>query len=457
MKKVYLSFGQKPKNYLPKIESRRLQLRSFANVAYKSDGKDDDDEGDDVIVKSIKDLGQKHKTAIEEVKGLITTETTKAKDEIKADFETRITEAKSEAQKATTAVDELKGDIAIIKSLGDSKPKEEKTFNEILAETVKANIEAIKNHKKGQVLTFRMKGFEDETVKEVKTVGDMSATNFTGIGNFTTDRRTQIIETPYNRVWLSDILPTGSSSNSSSVLYPKENGGEGAAALWTDYTADKAQMDFDLTTQSAFFKWIAGIVIIDRETLDDVDFMISYLQQKMLVSLKTAENNFILNGSTDTNPVSGLLDLATAYDGAYTVAVERIIDAAWGQIVENTKNFYNPTDVILTPREAVGIGLNKASGSGEYDLPPGSVGFVNGRLTIGGLQTVTTTEVGTGNFLAFDRNATMFIRRMMPEIRMFEDAALAKKNKVMFRIEERATLIGFNNDAIVSGTLAAAP
>jgi hypothetical protein len=50
----------------------------------------------------------------------------------------------------------------------------------------------------------------------------------------------------------------------------------------------------------------------------------------------------------------------------------------------------------------------------------------------------------------------MFIRRMSPELRMFEDSALAKKNKIMFRIEERATLIGFNDAAIVSGTLPAA-
>jgi hypothetical protein len=47
----------------------------------------------------------------------------------------------------------------------------------------------------------------------------------------------------------------------------------------------------------------------------------------------------------------------------------------------------------------------------------------------------------------------MFIRRMNPELRMFEDATLAKKNKIMFRIEERATVIGFNNKAIVKGLL----
>ena len=47
----------------------------------------------------------------------------------------------------------------------------------------------------------------------------------------------------------------------------------------------------------------------------------------------------------------------------------------------------------------------------------------------------------------------MFLRRMQPEIRMFEDAELAKVNKVMFRVEERVTQVIFNTDALVKGEL----
>jgi hypothetical protein len=82
------------------------------------------------------------------------------------------------------------------------------------------------------------------------------------------------------------------------------------------------------------------------------------------------------------------------------------------------------------------------------------VAFAQGNLQIGGLTVAKTTQIGTGNFLTFDRNATMFIKRLQPELRMFEDAALAKLNRVMFRIEERATLAIFNNQALVKGTLA---
>ena len=355
---------------------------------------------------------------------------------LKQEFETK----SAEMQKHLDALD-----VRLQEAKKNQGKLEVKTFNQHLADAIQDNADKIKGHSQKGSPELRM---------EMKAVGDMSiAANFPGATPFIQEVRNNLIETPYNRVWLADLLPQGT-SNANSIIYPKENGGEGAAAVWTDRTANKAQMDFDLTSQSAFFKWIAGWVEVDREMLDDIPFLTSYLQTKMLISLKTAENAFILNGTADTNPVQGLLDVATAYNGTYTAAVDRIIDAGWGQIVEDTFEFYNPTTAILTPRDAVAVGLNKADGSGEYDLPNGSVAFSNGRLQVGGLTVAPTTQVGTGNFLVFDRNATLLVNRLAPEIRMFEDAVLAKKNRVMFRIEERVTLAIFNNQAVVSGTLA---
>lgn len=332
---------------------------------------------------------------------------------------------------------------AEIKRMRQTSPNGEevvKSFNEYLADGIKENAEAIKNYKGGE-LTISL-----------KAVGDMSiANNFPNATPFIQDVRTGLIPSVYDRTWIADILPQGTSTGNS-VLYPKENGGEGGVALWSG-TGDKAQVDFDLTSQSAFFKWLAGWVIVDREMLDDIAWLTSYLQNKLLISLKLAENDFVLNGSTGTNPVQGLLDAATAYNGTFTTPVDRIIDAGYGQIVEDTKQFYKPTNTILNPRDAVAIGLNKADGSGEYNLPAGSVAFANGNLTIGGLVNVESTEMDKGDFLVFDRNVIMFLRRLQPEIRMFEDAALAKQNKVMFRIEERATQAIFNNSAIVTGEL----
>ena len=378
------------------------------------------------------------KKAKEEAEKLIE----KAKEEAKKETEELLKKSKDEYQKE---LDKVSAQVKKYSQTSVRRDVERSSFNDNLEEAIKENKEAIQGFKKGQ----------EEMTISLKAVGDMSiSANFPGATPFIQDVRPGLIESPYNRVWLGDLLPAGTSQGNS-LLYPKENGGEGGAGLWTDKEQDKSQMDFDLTTESAFFKWIAGTVVVEREMLDDIPWLISYLRNKMLVSLKTAENDFILNGSSDSNPVTGLLDAATDYDGDFTTPVDRIIDAGWGQIVEDTFDFYNPTHTILTPRDSVKIGLNKADGSKEYDLPAGSVAFANGQLSVGGLTVAKTTQIGSGNFLTFDRNATMFVKRTQPEIRMFEDWALAKKNKVGFRIEERATLTIFNNEALVKGELEA--
>lgn len=352
-----------------------------------------------------------------------------------------VDEAKAEMQKSVDAVSaSLKAHKQTSKTQDVERPE---SFNELIAEAVTKAAEDIKNFKQGS----------PELRIEMKAVGDMSiAANFPNSGAFTQDVRNQLIVNPYERTWLSDILPQGTSTGSS-VLFPKENGGEGGVAPWVNPAVDKALIDYDLTSQAAHFKWLAGHVIIDREMLDDIPFLISYLQSKMLISYKISENNFILNGTTDTNPVTGLLTAATVYNGTFTKPVDRVIDAGWGQIVEDTFEFYQPTHNILNPRSAVQLGLNKAEGSGEYDLPNGSVAFANGKLSLGGLSVVPSTSIAKTDFLTFDRSAALYITRLAPELRMFEDAALAKRNKIMFRIEGRATLAIFNNKAIVKGPL----
>lgn len=336
---------------------------------------------------------------------------------------------------------------------GQKQQTQAKTFNDNLTDLVGENLEAIKEAAK--------KGGETR-IAEMKAVGDMSVgANFTNSLPYLNDVRNNLQETPYNRVFLSDVILQGT-TDKPWVTYPYENGGEGGAAMWTNHATDKAQMDFDLTSKSVYVHWNAGHVIIEREFLDDVPFLNSWLRAKMLLSLKNSRENFVLNGVTDADSaksVDGLLDVATPYtitSGLVDNPVNRIVDSGYGQIIADTKGWYAPTHTVLTPRQSVRIGLNQASGSGEYDLPAGSVGFVNGRLNVGGLEVVRTHDTqnfGENDFLTLDRNAAMLVRRMNPELVVIVDSALAKRNKIMLRIEERITLLTFNAKAIVKGNL----
>lgn len=347
--------------------------------------------------------------------------------------QTESTASKEFAEKMQEQLDAL--DVKMQK--GNRGQIETKSFNEVLAETIEANYENIKN----------LKPNSGTTNLEMKAVGDMSiAGNFSGATALYQDVRPLMV-TPYGNPFLGDILP-GGTSNGTQLVVPKENGGEGGIDVWSE-SGNKAQVDYDFTSQVVPFKWIAGWVVIDRAMLDDISWLTSYLQQRLLLDLKKRETAFILNEAT-----TGMIAQATAYDGTYTNDVEKVIDAAYGQIVDGTDGGYNPTTIITRGRDAVKLGLNKATGSGEFDLPEGSMSFNNGTLNIGGLQSITTTAIASGNFLVFDRSATQFVKKLQPELRIFEDAALAKQNKIMFRIEERAALAVYNSKALVKGTFA---
>jgi len=361
-------------------------------------------------------------------------ELTTVKEELKSAKDT-VAVMKDAADKNQVALDEL---IAA-RQKGVQLNEDSKTFNDNLAETLKENHSKIRDFKPGADVRL-----------ELKAVGDMSYTsNFASSGTYTADNRPAVFPQMQENVWLGDLLPAGR-TDGASVTYPRHTGGEGAAAVW-EGTGTKPKIDFDFASETSHVKWIAGIVRVPREMLDDLAFLTSFIQSQMLLSLKRAENDFILNGTTGANPVSGLLDVAQTYNGTYTNAVDRLIDAAWGQIVENN---HTPTDFVLQPRDAVRIGLNKATGSGEYDLPSNSIAFNNGTLAIGGLRTVPTNLMAANNFLAFDRNGAMFIRRLNPELRMFEqNRDDVETNMITFRVEERATLITPYPKAFVRGLL----
>lgn len=419
-----------------------MRLKSGIHFKLDADGNEVDDDDDKLEIKSLlkgietklmNGLDQKAAAAVKlEVKSLEDKITALGNKASKEDVEA----VKSLATGIQETLDLL--DVKVQKIATNGGPVEKtKSFNQLLAEVITENADAIRGFKKGEKLVFDM-----------KAVGDMSiAANFADATELYQVQKPLYIP-PFEQLFLGDILP-GATSGGTGIVYPEKTGGEGSIEEWdgTD-DEDKSQLDYDFTKREISFAWLAGIVIVEREMLDDIAWLTSYLQNQLLLDLKTRENAFILNRA-----VTGLLAKATAYDGDYSTAIERLVDAAYGQLPEDTFGQHRATHFIMRPRDTVKIGLNQASGSGEFDLPQGTVGFANGVLNLSGIQTLATTSIAAGNFLAMDARATQFVKRMQPEIRMFEDATLAKRNKIMFRIEERVALAVYNPKALIKGTL----
>ena len=307
----------------------------------------------------------------------------------------------------------------------------------------KAQLQEMKNGKLSD-LKFEVKAVENADVDETThnfTVGSIasSVTEYRGLR-----------ESAFSPLWLRNFLPANT-TDGSVIQYLKENGWNGAAGVWDgtgaiDDLTDKPGLSpkFDFVTDNVI--WIAGITRIKREMLDDVSWLRGYLSRKLLTGragLYVAENTQIL--SVLTNAANN-----TAYNGSHTNFLEAVYDAAFGQLVDN---YHYPTTIFVNNRDMVNlIALHKASGSGEYNLPPGTVVVLNGLMTISGVPVVGTPQITSGYFMAMNANETEFITRMSPEIRFFEqDRDNVPKNLITVRVEERILPIVYDKTAIIYG------
>lgn len=391
-------------------------------------------------------MNEEIKSAIEaglaEVKSKVETATKENASQVEAkmtEMQSKLDEAsKNGVDKETIAkmqehLDSL--DVKMQKSVGKV---ESKSFNENLSDAIAEKADEIKSFANSR---------QKEMKLEMKAVGDMSSANFAGASyaNLTTEYRQGILPLADSTVYLRDLLPKGT-TQASAITYPRHTGGEGAPAVWE--SGAKAQIDFDFDAVTSNVQWIAGYLKVPREMLDDVAFLESFLRANLLRELLKVENAQILNGTGVSPNLHGLVPQAQAYNGSYTALLEKIVDAAYGQVMENG---HSANAVVLNARDAVGIYLNKASGSGEFDLP-GGIGFVNGRLQIAGLNVVAvpTAQMAAGSFLTGDFNAAQLITRLSPEIRFFEqDTDNVQKNMITVRVEERVALPVYYPNAFV--------
>ncbi|MDV4026175.1 phage major capsid protein [Elizabethkingia anophelis] len=348
----------------------------------------------------------------------------------------QVTDLVDRSEKMQSHLDAL--DVKLQKK-GGTLSGEQKSFNDYVAEAISDNAEKLSRLAKSTKI--------DDTI-EMKAAGDMSyASNFVGNAQvpMVTEYRQNVLMQPDKTRYLREIIP-GGQTDGSSIWYPRHIGGEGEPKPWKE--GEKPQFDFDFDAVNTPVEWIAGFVRVPRQMLDDVKWLTSFLQVNMLKALYKSENKQILNGDGVSPNLLGLMPQAQEYNGTYTPLIEKIVDS----VAQVGDNEHDANYILLNHRDAVAIALNKASGSGEYDLPPGTVGYVNGQLSIAGLNVLTmpSSQLATGQYLVGDFNAAQLVTRLSPEIRFFDqDGDNARKNMVTIRIEERVALATYFPKAFV--------
>lgn len=353
-------------------------------------------------------------------------------------------DANALALKATN--DELAKVSAAVKKAGQmSIVQKEETFGDIVAKAIKDNAE-------------RIGDLSPSDGKQALALKEITDANFAD-GSFAsanTDRTRGVYESPFAPVWLRNIFPN-TTTKKGSMEYLQIDGSNGAAAIWARGTGaggidvDKPTAEPTFTLKTIALSWIAGIARIRREILDDIDYVARTIGNHLLYSrwgIFVAENKMISDYIAAN---------AVPYAGTKTIAVEKVIDAAYGFMLAN---FIQPTHVLMNNQDYVEyIALNKADGSGEYDLPNSQLSLIDGRLFFGGtLEAVPVPTLPVGTAYVVGAGESEFVYRMTPELKMYEeDRDNIPKNLITFRAEERAAFYTKDVNSLVSVELTETP
>lgn len=351
---------------------------------------------------------------------------------------TSLVDSKIEGMKAelNKSVQEMQARVKEMKQTSNVVEKK-LTIDESLRQAIGENSDVLKS----------FSGYKNIALKAITN------TNFDGTSllNQTREVRTRLYESPYSPLYLRNIFPFITTDNGS-ITIAQIQSIAGAAAVWARGTGeggvDVAKPDVTPSYKevSVVLKWIAGVTHVNRELLLNVSYLQSSITNTLLYSSKgifAAENKMI----TDY-----LADKAPAYAGSKTVVIEKLIDAAFNQLLGN---YMKPTHVLMNQADYLThVKFNKSTGSGEYDLPNDELRGFTGTGLETSVSIVPVPSLAAGTAYVISAPEFEFISRMTPELKVSEDSGTNFEfNKVSFRIEEMVAFIAKDLNAMVKVTL----
>lgn len=408
-------------------------------------------------------MNEELKAALEKMKsGFETKSKEQIQTEIKA-FEAKhkeIIEAETKAAKEA-----FNAEIAELKSKFEADIKVVKDHAEKLDLKMQKNAKQIDASGKtfGDVLKDAMEEKTDDLAKfqrketkslvlELKAVGDMSTGNVTGGSRYGQLMSPDIIDGVSRKVHMDQILPGGSIGPGNTYTFMREKGkGEGNPAP-TAEGATKPQFDFDLEEATVNIETVAGWLRVTRKAMSNIPGFISFLQRRIPERFRRVLDNQILYGTGVSPELKGILtagNFVASTASASEPLIERLIDdiSALEDTYERDAN-----GILLRPADYYGFFKNKASGSGEYDLPQG-VTFENGQMRLFGIPVYASTAVTSPDYVVgdFEMGAQLLTQEAM-RIEFFEqDGTNVRDNKITIRVEGNYALPVYGGDYFIKG------
>ncbi|WP_164887552.1 phage major capsid protein [Paenirhodobacter populi] len=258
--------------------------------------------------------------------------------------------------------------------------------------------------------------------------------------------------TPVNqRLFLRDVIPTASTS-AAALEYLQETGYTNNAAAVSE-GAQKPQSELVFTPKSAVMAKLAHFFRVSEETLDDVDGMEAYINERGIYGLQLKEEGAVLTGTVATNGIDGLIANSTPYDNTTIPGItpENAIEDVKAAISQVEEADLYASAVIMNHLDWAALTLEKDT-AGWYLISNPLTGM---QPMLWGLPVVTTKGLPQSKFMVggFAGNTILWQRKGIEVRRSTEDRDNFVTNKVTILIEERLQLETLRPEGIVYGDL----
>lgn len=254
------------------------------------------------------------------------------------------------------------------------------------------------------------------------------------------------------RLVVRDLLSQGRIS-SNSLEYVREKLFTNNAAPVKE-KAQKPESDLTFEKQTTNVITIAHWIQASRQVMDDAAQLQSYLNTRLLYGLALVEENQLLNGDGSADNLTGVNQVATAYDITLNATGDTQADLIAHAIYQVTESEFSASGIILNPRDWHTIALMKDK-EGRY-IFGGPQAFTSNVMW--GLPVVPTKAQTQGEFTvgAFDL-ASQVWDRMDATIEVSrEDRDNFVKNMLTILCEERLALAHYRPQALIKGSFATA-
>jgi HK97 family phage major capsid protein len=261
----------------------------------------------------------------------------------------------------------------------------------------------------------------------------------------------------FQELTISDLIPQGTTS-SPLIRYLVESAVTNAAATTAEGgLKPESALTFAKVDESV--QKIATFLPVSDEMLEDYEQIVSYLNGRLPLFVKLAEETQLLLGDgTGTNLV-GLMNRSgkqtTIVKGtAPSVAGDNDMDVVYRQITAvRVGSFLEPDAVVFDPTGWQTIQLSKASGTGNYFA--GGPFLPAGQQSIWGKKAVVTTRMTAGAALvgAFGQAAQVFRKGGLRVEASNSHADFFQRDLTAIRAEERLALAVYRPGAfgVVTG------